>query len=184
MFGLGLMLHRLIVVFIRIVQENICFCLNFHHTPCPPDKRSLWGTYFSPNISKFFKTPILTSGMDTLGEKHRKNCECCPVSLLIVRSQWLSWSQVLDCLKCKQFHTPCHVSVMVSVFVFSFVFVIGWVIVFWLVRSYIIITYVSKVTSLEDRSLNVFSKCICLCHCLCLCICLCHDPFCWSGHVS
>ena len=105
-------------------------------------------------------------------KKHRKNCECCPVSLLIVRSQWLSWSQVLDCLKCKQFHTPCHVSVMVSVFVFSFVFVIGWVIVFWLVRSYIIITYVSKVTSLEDRSLNVFSKCICLCICIYLCHCI------------
>ena len=74
--------------------------------------------------------------------KHRKNCECYPVSLLIVRSQWLSWSQVLNCLKCKQFHIPCHVSVMVSVFVFVFVFVTVWVIVIWLVRSCIIITLI------------------------------------------
>ena len=37
--------------------------------------------------------------------KHRNNCKCCPVSLLIVRSQRLSWIQVLNCLKCQQFHT-------------------------------------------------------------------------------
>ena len=37
--------------------------------------------------------------------KHRKNCECCPVSLLIVMSQWLSWIQVLHCPKWRQFHT-------------------------------------------------------------------------------
>ena len=30
--------------------------------------------------------------------KRRKNHECCPVSLLIVVSQWLSWIQVLNCL--------------------------------------------------------------------------------------
>ena len=31
------------------------------------------------------------------------------VSLLIVRSQWwLSWIQVLNCLKCKQFHASSH----------------------------------------------------------------------------
>ena len=29
--------------------------------------------------------------------RHRKNCECCPVSLLIVRSERLSWIQVLNC---------------------------------------------------------------------------------------
>ena len=29
--------------------------------------------------------------------KHRKNCECCPVSFLIFRSQRLSWIQVLNC---------------------------------------------------------------------------------------
>ena len=32
--------------------------------------------------------------------KHRKNCECCPVSLLIVMQQRLSWIQVLNCQKC------------------------------------------------------------------------------------
>ena len=34
--------------------------------------------------------------------KHHKNCECCPVSLLIVRSQRLSWIQVLNCQNCSQ----------------------------------------------------------------------------------
>ena len=34
--------------------------------------------------------------------KHRKNCECCPVSLLIVRQQRLSWIQVLNCQNCNQ----------------------------------------------------------------------------------
>ena len=38
-------------------------------------------------------------------KKHRRNCECCPVSLFIVRSQWLSRIQVLYCLKCQQFLT-------------------------------------------------------------------------------
>ena len=38
---------------------------------------------------------------------------------------------------------------------------------------------VSKVTSLQDCSLRVFSKCLCLCHVLCLCICLCN----FFGHV-
>ena len=32
--------------------------------------------------------------------KNRKNCECCPVSQLIVRKQRLSWIQVLNCLYC------------------------------------------------------------------------------------
>ena len=36
---------------------------------------------------------------------------------------------------------------------------------------------VAKVTSLWDRSLMEFSKCIFLCHCLFLCICLCHCLF-------
>ena len=30
-------------------------------------------------------------------KKHRKNCECCPVSHFIVRKQRLSWIQVLNC---------------------------------------------------------------------------------------
>ena len=32
-------------------------------------------------------------------KKHRKNCECCPVSPLIVRKQRLLWIQVLNCQK-------------------------------------------------------------------------------------
>ena len=36
----------------------------------------------------------------TMMTKHRKNCECCPVSLLIVKSQRLSWIQVLNCQNC------------------------------------------------------------------------------------
>ena len=46
--------------------------------------------------------------------KHRKNCECCPVSQLIVRTQRLSWIQVLNCqiynqcLKCQNGKTNCQ----------------------------------------------------------------------------
>ena len=36
----------------------------------------------------------------SLKKKHRKNCECCPVSFLIVRWQKLSWIQVLTCQNC------------------------------------------------------------------------------------
>ena len=58
---------------------------------------------------------------------------------------------------------------------------------------------VSKVKSLKDCSLKVFSKCHCLCLCLCICLCRCvfvgqvmflHDPhqFCkvliWSGRLK
>ena len=32
------------------------------------------------------------------------NCKCCPVSLLIVRSQWLSWTQVLNLNNFTQVH--------------------------------------------------------------------------------
>ena len=41
--------------------------------------------------------------------KHRKNCKCCPVSQLIVRSQRLSWIQVLNCQNCSQC-LKCHKS--------------------------------------------------------------------------
>ena len=41
--------------------------------------------------------------------KHRKNCECCPVSQLIVRYQRLSWIQVLNCQNCNQC-LKCHKS--------------------------------------------------------------------------
>ena len=38
----------------------------------------------------------------SLSYKHRKNCECCPVSLLIVRKQRLSEIQVLNCQNSNQ----------------------------------------------------------------------------------
>ena len=40
-------------------------------------------------------------------KKHRKNCECSPVSQLIVRWQRLSWIQVLNCLYCNRC-LKCH----------------------------------------------------------------------------
>ena len=85
--------------------------------------------------------------------KHRKNCECCPVSLLIVRSQWLSWIQVLNCLKCKQFHH--FISLSWSMYLHLSLFEklsFGWP---GRVSSSLW-SYVSKVTSLLDRSLKVF----------------------------
>ena len=42
-------------------------------------------------------------------DKHRKNCECCPVSQLIVKWQRLSWIQVLICQNCNQC-LKCHKS--------------------------------------------------------------------------
>ena len=45
--------------------------------------------------------------------KHRKNCECCPVSLLIVRSQWLSWlsgSQLSEMVTISHSSQAGHVS--------------------------------------------------------------------------
>ena len=46
-------------------------------------------------------------------KKHRKNCECCPVSPLIVRQQRLSWIQVLNCRNRNQC-LKCHKSVWLS----------------------------------------------------------------------
>ena len=45
--------------------------------------------------------------------KHRKNCECCPVSLLIVGQQRMSWIQVLNCKDCNQC-LKCHKSLGLS----------------------------------------------------------------------
>ena len=44
----------------------------------------------------YFQTTLLYMN------KHRKNCECCPVSLLIVRKQRLSRIQVLNCQNSNQ----------------------------------------------------------------------------------
>ena len=45
--------------------------------------------------------------------KHRKNCKCCPLSLLIVRQQRLSRIKVLNCRNCKQC-LKCHKSAWFS----------------------------------------------------------------------
>ena len=79
-------------------------------------------------------------------EKHCNNCKCCPVSLLIVRSQWVSWIQILSCLKCQQFHASSQARSCLRQFsgialwrlslkVFVFVFVI----VFFVVMSCLLI---------------------------------------------
>ena len=67
--------------------------------------------FFLPIFTKgiLAKLNELISESDT-SPKHRKNCECCPVSQLIVRSQNLSWIQFLNCQNCSQ-----------NVFVFVFV---------------------------------------------------------------
>ena len=101
--------------------------------------------------------------------KHRKNCECCPVSLFIVRSQWLSRIEVFYSLKCQKFLTSsqamacvCH-DLCICICLCS------------LIRLCLLITLIKclKVTRLLDRSLKVFTKCICLCLCI----------FFWWGHV-
>ena len=51
--------------------------------------------------------------------KHRKNCECCPVSLFIVRSLWLSWLEVLNCLKSLHVHKSSLVLIVKIVIFFN-----------------------------------------------------------------
>ena len=64
----------------------------------------------------------------------------------------------------------CSLNVVVIVIVF--VVVIVFVIVFFLVRSSLW-SNVSRVSSLQGRSLRVFSKCLCYCVCLCHCLFVC-----------
>ena len=42
------------------------------------------------------------NGIKPLVKKHRKNCKCCQMSLLIVKKQRLSWIQVLNCQNSNQ----------------------------------------------------------------------------------
>ena len=129
------------------------------------------------------KFPSVSKSISVL-VKHRKNCKCCPVSLLIVRSQWYTWIQVHNCLKCKQFtqvHTPSHVSVRVHLFVFDFVFFIVWVIVFWLVRSCLLINLIRYLKS--HKSLGSLFEYVLLMSLSLYCIYLWHCIFLWSGHI-
>ena len=51
---------------VRIMHVQTEFCrIAFQPSP-PSSKRTLCGRYFSPKIGKFFKTAILTLGMDIL----------------------------------------------------------------------------------------------------------------------
>ena len=43
-----------------------------------------------------------TANLRRCFKKHRKNCECCPVSLFIVRKQRMSWIHVLNCQNSNQ----------------------------------------------------------------------------------
>ena len=54
-----------------------------------------WTTIFWSFVSS--KIVILKGGFC---KKHRKNCECCPVSHLIVRWRRLSWNQFCNCKNC------------------------------------------------------------------------------------
>ena len=84
------------------------------------------GNPFCANIARYWVKRGQNS--HSLIYKHRKNCECCPVSLFIVRSLWLSCFDVLKSQKCQQFHNfsrisiwRCSLNVFVSVCVFVFV---------------------------------------------------------------
>ena len=50
----------------RILHVQTEFCRIAFQPPPPSSKRTLCGRYFSPKISKFFKTAILTLGKDIL----------------------------------------------------------------------------------------------------------------------
>ena len=76
--------------------------------------------FFSPSFSKLPKVSCkkqeqkkrlaICSICDAiLISKHRKNCEWCPLSLLIVRLQRLSWIPVLNWKICNQWF-KCHKS--------------------------------------------------------------------------
>ena len=85
------------------------------------------------SLSKFYRAKSMGRGGGfhmpiciQIPNKYYMNCKWFPVSLLIVRLQWLSWIQILNCLKCQRFHTSsqamsCDVLVMVVVFVFDLV---------------------------------------------------------------
>ena len=85
--------------------ENYLLSLPGPVTPTPPT-HSDRPTILRPTS---LNTPFYPHNLD----KHRKNCECCPVSLLIVRSQRLSCIQVLNCQNFDQC-LKCHKSLGLS----------------------------------------------------------------------
>ena len=108
-------------------------------------------------------------------------CHCVSLCLFVgqVRSPHHSdqISQMSQVSRIALWRCSLNVFVFVIVFVFVFVFVI---VFFWSLHvSPSLQSNASKIPSIWDRSLKVFSRCICLCHCLCLCLChcLCHCLF-------
>ena len=80
-------------------KENCCACFGFIHPHILDDWQAAWEKkliiilemaelQFLVTLSVFWVTHPL---------KHRKNCECSPVSQLIVRQQRLTLIQVLNC---------------------------------------------------------------------------------------
>ena len=86
--------------------------------------------------------------------KHRRNSECCPVSLFFARSPWLLFLKVLYCQKISQLLNDCHLF-FVSEVMFSHHS-----------KQMSQRSQFSKVKSLKDCSLKVFSLCICHCRCI------------------
>ena len=56
---------------------------------------------------------LRTCGAGTDMGKHHNDCECCPVLLFNVRSLWLSWLGVLNCLKCLHVHKSSLVRIVI-----------------------------------------------------------------------
>ena len=58
--------------------------------------------YFYGYVQRTLNIKDYRSNYRLFKQKHRKNCECCQVSRLIVWYQRLSWIQVLNCQNCNQ----------------------------------------------------------------------------------
>ena len=67
------------------------------------------GVLECPSYFSLFSPPSPKMGDQMVNYKHRKNCECCPVSQLIVRKQRLLLIYVLNCQYCNQC-LKCHKS--------------------------------------------------------------------------
>ena len=67
----------------------------------------VWATAFRFRFPECISFVNLLLYQEHITRKHRKNCECCPVSQLIDRYQRLSRIQVLNCQNCNQC-LKCH----------------------------------------------------------------------------
>ena len=92
-------------------------CYNSNKNPDP--LYSCWAMVLTPDVSAeltfegFHVMIQLCNLWPGFRKKHRKNCECCPLSHLIVREQRLSWIWVLNCKNCNQC-LNCHKSAGLS----------------------------------------------------------------------